>query len=34
MLWVTLAQIHLDRAASPWLIKRFVDPEAEFEFVE
>jgi hypothetical protein len=33
MLWVTLAQIHLDRAASPWLIKRFVDPDAEFRFV-
>jgi len=33
MRWVTLAQIHLDRAASPWLIKRFVDPEAEFEFI-
>jgi hypothetical protein len=33
MRWVTLAQIHLDRAASPWLIKRFVDPEAEFVFV-
>jgi hypothetical protein len=33
MQWVTLAQIHLDRAASPWLIKRFVDPEAEFLFI-
>jgi hypothetical protein len=33
VLWVTLAQIHLDRAASPWLIKRFVDREAEFTFV-
>jgi hypothetical protein len=34
MRWVTLAQIHLDRAASPWLIRRFVDPEAEFVFLD
>ncbi|HWF54779.1 MAG TPA: chromate resistance protein ChrB domain-containing protein [Solirubrobacteraceae bacterium] len=33
MRWVTMAQIHLDRAACPWLITRFVDPEAEFEFL-
>lgn len=33
MRWVTLAQIHLDRAASSWLIKRWVDSEAEFEFI-
>jgi hypothetical protein len=34
VLWVTLAQIHLDRAASPWLIRRYVDPEAEFQFLQ
>jgi hypothetical protein len=34
MRWVTMAQIHLDRAASPWLITRFVDADASFEFVE
>jgi hypothetical protein len=33
MRWVTMAQIHLDRAASPWLIKRFVDADASFEFI-
>ncbi|MEA2169510.1 MAG: hypothetical protein QOF76_2810 [Solirubrobacteraceae bacterium] len=32
MRWVTLSHVHLDRAAAPWLIKRFVDPEAEFGF--
>jgi hypothetical protein len=25
--------VHLDRVACPWLIRRFVDPEAEFVFV-
>jgi hypothetical protein len=34
MRWATLAHVHLDRVASPWLIRRFVDPSAEFEFVE
>lgn len=33
MKWTTRAQLHLDRTASAWLIHRFVDPEAEFEFV-
>lgn len=31
--WVTRSGIHLDRVASPWLIQRFVDPEATFGFV-
>src|SRR3954447_17191773 len=34
MRWVTLSHVHLDRSASPWLIKRYVDPDATFEFVE
>ncbi|MFI9538076.1 chromate resistance protein ChrB domain-containing protein [Nocardia fusca] len=34
MRWATLAHIHLDRVASPWLVLRFVDTSAEFEFVE
>lgn len=34
MKWVTTAHVHFDRVASPWLIKRFVDPDAEFLFVE
>jgi hypothetical protein len=33
MKWVTRDYVHLDRVASPWLIKRFVDPDAEFVFV-
>jgi len=30
--WVTRPRPHVDRVASAWLIKRFVDPEAEFLF--
>ena len=33
MKWVTRENVHVDRVACPWLIKRFVDPEAEFLFV-
>jgi hypothetical protein len=33
MRWVTRAHVHLDRVACAWLILRFVDPEAELEFV-
>lgn len=33
MKWVTTANVHFDRVASPWLIKRFIDPKAEFMFV-
>jgi hypothetical protein len=31
--WVTRANANVDRVACPWLIKRFVDPQAEFLFV-
>jgi hypothetical protein len=31
--WVTRANVHVDRMASAWLIRRFVDPEARFAFV-
>ena len=31
--WVTRKGIHVDRIASAWLIRRFVDPEARFKFV-
>jgi len=34
MKWMTRKDIKVDRVACPWLIKRFVDPEAEFLFVE
>jgi hypothetical protein len=31
--WVTRAGVHVDRMASAWLIRRFIDPEAAFKFV-
>jgi len=31
--WVTRQLVHVDRTACPWLIKEFVDPQAEFIFV-
>jgi len=34
MRWVTRANCHVDRAACAWLIRRFVDPDAEFGFVD
>jgi hypothetical protein len=33
MKWVTRARPKVDRVACPWLIKRFVDPRAEFLYV-
>ncbi len=33
MEWVTRKNIKVDRVACPWLIKKFVDPEAKFLFV-
>ena len=33
MKWVTRENFHVDRVACPWLIKRFVDPQARFLFV-
>jgi hypothetical protein len=33
MKWVTRLYVHVDRTACPWLIKRFIDPKAEFVFV-
>src|ERR671937_1418293 len=32
--WVTRPRPHVDRVASAWLIKRFIDPAAEFSFAE
>lgn len=34
MMWVTRKNMQVDRAASVWLIKKFIDKDAEFEFVE
>ncbi len=31
--WVTRQGVHVDRIASAWLIRRFVDPAARFKFV-
>ena len=34
MKWVTRARPKTDRIACPWLIRRFIDEEAEFIYVE
>jgi len=31
--WVTRRGVHVDRIASAWLIKRWIDPDARFKFV-
>ena len=33
MKWITRERVKVDRVACPWLIKKFVDPAAEFLFV-
>ena len=33
MKWVTRQNASVDRIACPWLIKRFIDPDAEFLYV-
>ena len=34
MRWATRPGVHVDRAACAWLLRRFVDPGAEFVFVD
>lgn len=34
MKWVTRRRVHVNRAATAWLIRRFLDPQAEIAFVE
>ncbi len=34
MKWVTREKAKVDRIACPWLIRKFIDPEAEFIFVQ
>jgi hypothetical protein len=34
MRWATRPHVHVDRAACAWLIRRFVDPAAEFMFCD
>ncbi|HEX6117954.1 MAG TPA: chromate resistance protein ChrB domain-containing protein, partial [Dongiaceae bacterium] len=31
--WVTREGVHVDRIASAWLIRHFIDPDASFKFV-
>ena len=33
MKWITREKIKVDRLACPWLIRKFVDPDAEFVFL-
>src|SRR5580765_3620951 len=33
MKWITREKIKVDRVACPWLVRNFVDPEAEFVFL-
>jgi hypothetical protein len=32
--WVTRKGVHVDRIASAWLVRRFIDPNARFRFVD
>jgi hypothetical protein len=32
--WATRRGIHIDRIASAWLIRRFIDPRAQFRFID
>ena len=34
MRWITRRNIHVDRTSCPWLIRKFIDPQAEFIFVD
>ena len=34
MKWITREHIKVDRVACPWLIRRFIDPQAQFLFVD
>ena len=33
MNWITREHVKVDRVACPWLIRKFIDPEAQFLFV-
>jgi hypothetical protein len=33
MIWITREKVKVDRVACPWLIRKFVDKDAEFHFV-
>jgi hypothetical protein len=33
MRWITRERVKVDRVACPWLIRKFIDPDAEFLFL-
>jgi hypothetical protein len=33
MKWITRERVKVDRVACPWLIRKFIDPQAEFVFL-
>ncbi len=33
MKWITREKVKVDRVACPWLIQKFIDPDAEFVFL-
>jgi len=33
MKWITRSGVKVDRVACPWLIRKFIDPEAQFIFL-
>ena len=33
MRWVTRERVKVDRVACPWLIRKYIDPDAEFVFL-
>lgn len=33
MRWITREHVKVDRVACPWLIRKFIDPQAEFVFL-
>jgi hypothetical protein len=34
VIWATRRHMHIDRTACAWLIRRFIDPDARFVFVD
>jgi hypothetical protein len=34
MIWATRRHVHIDRTACAWLIRKFIDSDAEFVFVD
>ncbi len=34
MKWITRENVGVDRIACAWLINKFIDPKAEFEFIK